>query len=75
MDMAEEKLTESKVDKKAPSLGVWTQCKKCEQMFLQKDFEENFMVCPKCGYYTRLDVQKRIEFTVDEGSFKEFAAD
>jgi acetyl-CoA carboxylase carboxyl transferase subunit beta len=55
--------------------GIWTHCKKCEQLFLQKDFEENFMVCPKCGYYTRIDSQKRIEFTVDEGSFKEMDND
>ncbi|MDR2399853.1 MAG: acetyl-CoA carboxylase, carboxyltransferase subunit beta [Endomicrobium sp.] len=74
MDMAEN-VSENISEKKAMPEGLWTQCKKCEQMFLQKDFEENLMVCPKCGYYTRLDAKKRIEFTVDEGSFKEMDSD
>jgi acetyl-CoA carboxylase carboxyl transferase subunit beta len=74
MDMAET-LTEQTSKKKSLPDGIWTQCKKCEQLFLQKDFEENFRVCPKCGYYTRIDSQKRIEFTVDEGSFKEIDSD
>jgi acetyl-CoA carboxylase carboxyl transferase subunit beta len=63
------------LEKKELPEGIWMQCKKCEQMFLQKEFEENFMVCPKCGYYTRLDAQKRIELTIDEGTFKEIDAD
>jgi acetyl-CoA carboxylase carboxyl transferase subunit beta len=74
MDMAET-LTEQTSEKKSLPDGIWTQCKKCEQLFLQKDFEENFMVCPKCGYCTRIDSQKRIEFTVDDGSFKEIDSD
>jgi acetyl-CoA carboxylase carboxyl transferase subunit beta len=51
--------------------GIWTKCKKCDQILLQKDLEENLMICPKCGYYSRLDARKRIEITVDEGIFKE----
>jgi acetyl-CoA carboxylase carboxyl transferase subunit beta len=60
--------------KKGVSSNIWTKCQKCEQVFLQKDFRENLMVCPKCGYYTRLSARKRIEFTVDKGSFKEMNA-
>ncbi|MDR1941397.1 MAG: acetyl-CoA carboxylase, carboxyltransferase subunit beta [Endomicrobium sp.] len=62
----------SAADKKGLPAGIWTTCKKCENILLQKDYEENFMVCPKCGYYARLNARKRIEFTVDKGSFKEF---
>jgi len=58
-------------EKKRFPVGIWAKCKKCEQVLLQKDFEENFMVCRKCGYYARLSAQKRIEFTVDRGTFKE----
>jgi acetyl-CoA carboxylase carboxyl transferase subunit beta len=52
--------------------GVWVKCKKCEQVFLKKIFEENFMVCIECGYYERLNACQRLKFTVDEGSFIEF---
>ncbi|MDR3124404.1 MAG: acetyl-CoA carboxylase, carboxyltransferase subunit beta [Endomicrobium sp.] len=66
-----EKQTEEISQKKGILAGIWTKCKKCDQIFLQKDLEENLMVCPKCGYYLRLDAKKRIEITVDEDSFKE----
>jgi acetyl-CoA carboxylase carboxyl transferase subunit beta len=58
-------------EKKGFPAGIWTKCKKCDHILLQKDFEENLMVCPKCKYCTRLSARKRIEFTVDKGSFKE----
>jgi acetyl-CoA carboxylase carboxyl transferase subunit beta len=61
-------------EKKGLPAGIWTKCKKCDQLFLQKDFEENFMVCPQCGYYTRLSPPERIKFTVDKGSFEEINA-
>ena len=61
--------------KKGLPAGIWTKCKKCEQILLQKDYEENLMVCPSCGYYARLNARKRIEFTVDKDSFKEMDKD
>lgn len=72
--MVTKTIAESMSEKKGLPAGIWTKCKKCDQILLQKDFEENFMVCPKCGYYAKLAAHKRIEFTVDEGSFQEFGA-
>lgn len=57
--------------KKGLPAGIWTKCKNCEQILLQKDYDENLMVCPKCGYYGRVNARKRVEYTVDKGSFKE----
>ncbi|MDR1259998.1 MAG: acetyl-CoA carboxylase, carboxyltransferase subunit beta [Endomicrobium sp.] len=68
-------VSENRSEKKGFPAGIWTKCKKCDEIFLQKDFEENFMVCLKCGYYTRLSAYQRIEFTVDKKSFKEINAD
>ena len=64
----------SKPKKEMPA-GLWTKCKKCEHILLQKDYEENLNVCSKCGGYGRINARKRIEITVDEGSFKEIATD
>jgi len=61
-------------EKKGLPAGIWTKCRKCDSILLQKDFEENFRVCPKCGYYARLSALKRIEFIADKGSFKEINA-
>ncbi len=65
----------SQSTKKGLPAGIWTKCKKCEHILLQKDFEENLMICSKCGYYARLNARKRIEITVDKGSFKEMDKD
>ncbi len=62
-------------NKKGLPEGLWTKCKKCEQIIFQKDFEENFMVCPKCGYYVRLNSVDRIKYMTDKNSFKELNAD
>jgi acetyl-CoA carboxylase carboxyl transferase subunit beta len=57
--------------KKDNNETIWTSCKKCEKIFLLKDFQKNLMVCQKCGYYQRLNANTRINFTVDKSSFKE----
>ena len=35
--------------KKAIPAGVWTKCDKCEEIIYNKELEENFKICPKCG--------------------------
>jgi len=52
--------------------GLWTKCKKCEQIIYNKELEENLKVCPKCGYYFRLSARERIEQLTEPKSFKEF---
>jgi acetyl-CoA carboxylase carboxyl transferase subunit beta len=58
--------------KKAIPAGVWTKCVKCEQIIYNKELEENFKICPKCGAHFRLSARERIKQLFDEGSFKEF---
>src|SRR2546430_14097750 len=52
--------------------GVWTKCDKCEQIIYNKELEENFKICPKCGAHFRLNARERIKQLFDEGTFKEF---
>ena len=63
-----------KSSKKEIPEGLWAKCKKCEQIIYQKKLEENFMICPKCGYYFRLNAHERIEQLAEKNSFKEFDA-
>ncbi|MDR1928512.1 MAG: acetyl-CoA carboxylase, carboxyltransferase subunit beta [Endomicrobium sp.] len=63
------------IKKKGFPEGIWTKCKNCDQILLYRDFEQNFMVCPKCGYYARLNSHERLAFTVDKGTFREFNMD
>jgi acetyl-CoA carboxylase carboxyl transferase subunit beta len=65
-------LEHSPRSKKAIPAGVWTKCDKCEQIIYNKELEENFKICPKCGAHFRLNARERIKQLFDEGSFKEF---
>ena len=58
-------------EKKEIPHGVWTKCKICEQIIFQKELDENFQICPKCGYYFRLGSLERIGQLTEAGSFKE----
>ena len=55
-------------------VGLAVKCVKCSTILFNRDFEKNFRVCTKCGHHSRLTAQQRIDYTVDEGSFEEFAA-
>jgi acetyl-CoA carboxylase carboxyl transferase subunit beta len=61
-------------EKKEIPHGVWTKCKKCEQIIFKKELDENYQICPKCGYYFRLDSKERIAQLTEPGSFKEIDA-
>lgn len=53
--------------------GLWTKCPKCNEILFNKELEKNLRVCSKCNYHFRLRAEERLAFTVDEGSFEEFA--
>lgn len=52
--------------------GLWTKCTSCSEIIYNKTLDENLRVCPKCGYHFYLGAQKRIEITLDRGSFVEY---
>src|SRR3989338_4661512 len=66
---------ESHRSKKQVPAGVWTKCTKCEQIIYNKELEENFKICPKCGTHFRLNARERVAQLTDPKSFKEFAED
>ena len=66
---------ESSKSKKTVPAGVWTKCEKCEQIIFNKELEENFKICPKCGAHFRLNARERLAQLADPKSFKEFGED
>ena len=50
-------------------------CEGCGKTFSTAEFEANLYVCPKCGSHEKMPARKRIETTVDEGSFVEMWGD
>jgi acetyl-CoA carboxylase carboxyl transferase subunit beta len=57
-----------KSDTKIPE-GMWVKCEKCGGIILTKELSDNAGVCPKCSHHTRINAKKRLEITIDEGTF------
>ncbi len=57
--------------KSAVPEGVWVKCPGCAQAVYRNEVDENQQVCPNCGHHYRINARKRIEYTLDPGSFEE----
>ncbi|HPF15040.1 MAG: acetyl-CoA carboxylase carboxyltransferase subunit beta [Planctomycetes bacterium] len=55
--------------------GLWLKCESCESTIFRKDLESKGFVCPKCGFHFTLPGSKRVEMTMDEGTWEELYAD
>jgi acetyl-CoA carboxylase carboxyl transferase subunit beta len=62
------KKPQEKKDTKIPE-GMWVKCEKCDAIILKKELDDNLSVCPKCNFHSRITAKRRIEITVDEGTF------
>lgn len=76
-DMFKKNTYISKVDSEkenVPSIpkGLWMKCSHCSQMIYKEDFIENHNICPKCGFYFRMDARERIEMIADIYTFEEW---
>ncbi len=58
--------------KKSEAPSHWIKCKSCNALMYYKEVENQFYVCPKCGYHIRIGVKHRIDFLVDKDSFIEY---
>ncbi|MBT8230624.1 MAG: acetyl-CoA carboxylase, carboxyltransferase subunit beta [Bacteroidia bacterium] len=56
--------TATKHKKEAPD-GLWYKCKKCQETITVKELRENFYVCPKCEYHTRIGSYDYFELIYD----------
>ena len=50
---------------------LWTKCPGCAEMLFNKQLDKTYRVCPHCSHHFRISAKARIEFLVDQGSFKE----
>lgn len=56
--------TATKNKKEAPD-GLWNKCKSCAEMTTMKELRENFYICPKCDYHTRIGSNDYFEMIFD----------
>lgn len=52
---------------------IFEKCPGCNKILLKKELQNNFKICPQCGYIFRLSSKERIELIADKDTFKEFA--
>lgn len=52
--------------------GLWRKCNKCGRPIYTEDVRNNYYICPKCDGYFRVHAYRRIEMTIDSGSFEEW---
>lgn len=58
-----------------PERRAYVKCPGCRRIIDLQQLEETNDVCPRCGHHMRLGARKRLEITVDAGSFEEWDAD
>ncbi|HMQ06766.1 MAG TPA: acetyl-CoA carboxylase, carboxyltransferase subunit beta [Saprospiraceae bacterium] len=61
--------TATKFKKEAPD-GLWTKCPQCGEMTTYKELRENYFVCPKCDYHTRIGSHDYFDILFD-GKYQE----
>lgn len=52
----------------------WIKCVVCRELIYRPDFDRLLRCCPQCNHHQRLRARERIEFTADEGTFRELEA-
>ncbi len=66
------KRTENKVD---IQVGKWVKCDKCKEILYKEAVRENSGICPNCGAYFRMHINKRLESIIDKGTYQRFDLD
>lgn len=65
--------TAKKIDKKVDiPIGQWLKCDKCKEIVYKETVRSNNNICPNCGAYFRMHINRRLEMVIDEGTYKRF---
>lgn len=50
--------------------GIFIACEQCNVALYQKTLNQNHNVCPHCGFHFKIGAHKRLDLTIDVGSFQ-----
>ena len=53
-------------------VGKWIKCEKCKEIIYKETLRNNLSICPNCGYYFRMHINRRIELILDKASYENF---
>lgn len=70
------KKRESSVKKKQNTVdvpvGKWVKCDNCKEIIYKEVLQSNLNICPHCGHYFRVHINRRLEQIIDEGTYQRF---
>ena len=53
-------------------VGKWVKCEKCKEILYKETVRGNYNICPNCGHYFRMHINRRLELIIDKGTYKRF---
>lgn len=53
-------------------VGKWVKCDECKEIIYKETLRDNLSICPNCGHYFRMHINKRLELITDKNSYKKF---
>ena len=53
-------------------IGKWVKCDECKEIIYKDVMRNNLNICPHCGHYFRMHINRRLEQIIDEGTYKKF---
>ena len=53
-------------------VGKWVKCYEFKEIIYKETLKENLNICPNCGHYFRMHINKRLELITDKDSYKKF---
>ena len=53
-------------------VGKWVKCEKCKEILYKENVRSNLNICPNCGHYFRMHINKRLELMIDKDTYKKF---
>lgn len=56
-------------------IGKWVKCDKCKEIIYKETVRNNLNICPNCGHYFRMHIDKRLKLVIDDGTYKKFDLD
>ena len=53
-------------------IGKWVKCEDCKEIIYKETLQNNLNICPYCGHYFRVHINRRLEQIIDAGTYEEF---
>ena len=53
-------------------VGKWIKCEECKEILYKENIRNNLNICPNCGHYFRMHIDRRLKLILDKNTYKKF---